>query len=53
MPGENLGPADGAWIGYLRALQRWGSKFPGFGKEVEGTIEKDGVYHVYCLKAKP
>jgi arginine decarboxylase len=53
MPGENIGPADGAWISYLRVLQRWAEAFPGFAKEVEGTIEKDGVYHVYCLKAKP
>ena len=49
MPGENIGPADGAWISYLRVLQRWAELFPGFAKEVEGTIEKDGVYHVYCL----
>jgi len=53
MPGENIGPADGAWISYLRVLQHWAEAFPGFAKEVEGTIEKDGVYHVYCLKAKP
>ena len=24
--------------------------FPGFAKEVEGTEEHDGTYHVYCLK---
>lgn len=50
MPGENIGPADGAWISYLRVLQHWAEAFPGFAKEVEGTIEKDGVYQVYCLK---
>ena len=50
LPGENLGPADGPWLTYLRLLQEWGHRFPGFGKEVEGTEEKDGVYHVYCLK---
>jgi arginine decarboxylase len=50
MPGENLGPADGPWLTYLRALQEYGHLFPGFAKEVEGTEERDGVYHVYCLK---
>jgi arginine decarboxylase len=50
MPGENIGPADGAWLTFIRVLQEWGETFPGFAKEVEGAIEKDGVYHVYCLK---
>jgi arginine decarboxylase len=51
MPGENIGPADGAWISYLRVLLEWGRAFPGFSKEVEGTVERDGTYHVYCLKS--
>jgi arginine decarboxylase len=50
MPGENFGPANGAWISYLKALQEWGETFPGFAKEVEGTVEKDGTYYIYCLK---
>jgi len=50
MPGENVGPADGPWLTYLRAVQKWGEKFPGFAKEVEGTEEHDGVYHIYCVK---
>ena len=50
MPGENIGPADGPWISFLRALLEWGRAFPGFAKEVEGTIEKDETYWVYCLK---
>jgi arginine decarboxylase len=51
MPGENVGTADGPWLTYLRILQEWGRRFPGFAKEVEGTEEKHGVYHVYCLKS--
>ena len=43
-------PADGPWLTYLRTLQEWGHLFPGFAKEVEGTEEHDGVFHVYCLK---
>jgi arginine decarboxylase len=50
MPGESIGPANGAWISYLKALQHWGESFPGFAKEVEGTVEKDGTYWIYCLK---
>ena len=50
MPGESLGPNDGPWITYLRTLQEWGHMFPGFAKEVEGTEEIDGVFHVLCVK---
>jgi arginine decarboxylase len=50
MPGENIGPADGPWLTYLRTLQEYGHQFPGFAKEVEGTEERDGVYHIYCMK---
>ncbi|HVS22247.1 MAG TPA: Orn/Lys/Arg decarboxylase N-terminal domain-containing protein [Gammaproteobacteria bacterium] len=50
MPGESVGAADGPWLTYLRALQEYGHLFPGFAKEVEGTEERDGVYHIYCVK---
>jgi arginine decarboxylase len=50
MPGESIGPANDGWISYLKALQHWGESFPGFAKEVEGTVEKDGTYYIYCLK---
>jgi arginine decarboxylase len=50
MPGENIGGASDPWLSYLRVLQEYGHRFPGFAKEVEGTEEKDGVYHVYCVK---
>src|SRR4029450_12226012 len=49
LAGENIGAADGPWISYMKALQAWGHKFPGFAKEVEGTEERDGTYYVYCL----
>ena len=50
MPGESVGTADGPWLTYLRTLQEYGHLFPGFAKEVEGTEERDGVYHIYCVK---
>ena len=49
MPGENIGAADGPWITYLKALQEFGHRFPGFAKEVEGAEEHDGTYQIYCL----
>jgi len=50
MPGENIGKADGPWLTYLRTLQEYGHRFPGFAKEVEGTEERDGTYYIYCVK---
>jgi arginine decarboxylase len=50
MPGENIGPADGPWLTYLRTLQEYGHLFPGFAKEVEGAEEHHGAYHIYCVK---
>lgn len=50
MPGENLGPLDGPWLGYIQALRDWGNRFPGFEKEVSGAEHKDGDYHFWCLK---
>ncbi|MGD0879047.1 MAG: Orn/Lys/Arg decarboxylase N-terminal domain-containing protein [Anaerolineales bacterium] len=50
MPGENIGGNDSPYLGYLRALQAWDRRFPGFGHETHGVENKDGTYHVYCLK---
>jgi len=49
MPGESIGETDGPWLTYLRTLQEYGHRFPGFAKEVEGTEERNGVYHIYCV----
>jgi arginine decarboxylase len=37
MPGENAGPADGVYLSYLRALQAWDRRFPGFEHENHGV----------------
>jgi len=50
MPGENAGAADGPLIGYLKALQHFDSKFPGFGHDTHGVENIDGQYHVYVIK---
>ena len=50
MPGESTGAADGPYLGYLRALSEWDSRFPGFGHDTHGVENRDGVYYVQCLK---
>ena len=50
MPGENVGGEDSPYISYLRALQAWDRRFPGFSHETHGVENKDGTYFVYCLK---
>jgi arginine decarboxylase len=50
MPGENFGPVNGPWLSYIRALQEWGRTFPGFEREVEGTVIVDGSYQAWALK---
>lgn len=50
MPGESAGPADGVYLGYLRSLQAWDRRFPGFEHESHGVQNIDGTYFVYCLK---
>jgi arginine decarboxylase len=49
MPGESVGETDGPWLTYLRTLQEYGHRFPGFAKEVEGAEERNGGYHIYCV----
>ncbi len=50
MPGENVGPKNGPWLGYLRTLQDWAQAFPGFEKELEGSQMRNGEYHIWCLR---
>jgi arginine/lysine/ornithine decarboxylase/CheY-like chemotaxis protein len=50
MPGETAGPADGPYIGYLKALQNWDLAFPGFGHDTHGVEVEDGEYYVQCVK---
>lgn len=50
MPGENAGPTDGPFIGYLKALQKFDRRFPGFEHDSHGVENKNGTYYVYCIK---
>ncbi|MFZ1006208.1 MAG: Orn/Lys/Arg decarboxylase N-terminal domain-containing protein [Candidatus Sulfotelmatobacter sp.] len=51
MPGESAGTQDGPYLSYLRALQSWDERFPGFGHDTHGVENIDGTYYVYCVKA--
>ena len=48
MPGESAGAADGPYLSYLRALQSWDKRFPGFGTDIKAGIikEKDAMYQL-------
>jgi arginine/lysine/ornithine decarboxylase len=50
MPGESAGAANGPYLSYLRALQAWDARFPGFGHDTHGVEAKDGHYYMQCLK---
>jgi arginine/lysine/ornithine decarboxylase len=50
MPGEDLGPADGAYLGYLKALRDWDRRFAGFGHETHGVEVRGGEQFLYCVK---
>lgn len=49
MPGENAGPADGPLLGYLKALEGYDRRFPGFGHDTHGVEVVDGSYRVLCI----
>ncbi|MDU9377088.1 Biodegradative arginine decarboxylase [Methanocorpusculaceae archaeon Sp1] len=50
MPGENAGKADGPILMYLKTLQDFDRKFPGFAHDTHGVEAIDGTYYIYCLK---
>jgi arginine/lysine/ornithine decarboxylase len=50
MPGENTGPDNGPYLSYLRALQEWDARFPGFGHDTHGVENKDGKLYMQVLK---
>lgn len=50
MPGENAGEADGALLGYLKSLQAFDHKFPGFTHDTHGVEVTDGNYEILCIK---
>jgi lysine decarboxylase/arginine decarboxylase len=52
MPGESAGPIEGPHLSYLRALEEWDRRFPGFEHDTHGVDRGEGDYRVCCLKAR-
>ncbi len=50
MPGESTGRDDGPYLSYLRALQGWDARFPGFGHDTHGVENRDGKLYMQVLK---
>jgi len=50
MPGERTGCDQGSVLGYLRALESFDGRFPGFEHESHGVSVIDGVHTIYCIK---
>ena len=50
MPGERTGDRGGAILSYLRTLQEFDRRFPGFGHDTHGVEIIDGDYMIYCIK---
>nr|WP_294508536.1 Orn/Lys/Arg decarboxylase N-terminal domain-containing protein [uncultured Bilophila sp.] len=50
MPGEKVGPADGPVLGYLKALEAFDVRFPGFEHDTHGVENENGRYVISCLK---
>lgn len=44
MPGEQAGSRSGPFVSYLKALQDFDRKFPGFEHDIHGIDHVDGVY---------
>jgi arginine decarboxylase len=51
MPGEEVGPADGPILGYLKSLEAIDRLFPGFGHDTHGVENHEGTYQLQCLRA--
>jgi arginine/lysine/ornithine decarboxylase len=49
MPGELAGAADGAVIGYLKALESFDAAFPGFTHDIHGVEAEEGRYRILCV----
>jgi arginine decarboxylase len=52
MPGENTGRHDEPTLRYLRALEAFDHRFPGFPSEIHGVHRANdtGDYWITCLK---
>jgi arginine decarboxylase len=50
MPGENSGADTEPFLQYLKALQDYDRRFPGFEHDIHGIDHLDGVYHTHVVR---
>ena len=51
MEWEKRPELDGPLLGYLKALQAFDRKFPGFAHDTHGVeVDADGNYTIMCIK---
>jgi lysine decarboxylase/arginine decarboxylase len=49
-PGERTGERDGPLLTYLRVLQEFDSRFPGFEHDIHGIVNINGEYQMFCIR---
>ncbi len=49
VPGERVGSPDGPLLRYLRVLEAFDRKFPGFAAETHGVHHEGGKYWISCV----
>jgi arginine/lysine/ornithine decarboxylase len=49
-PGERTGTLGGPVLQYLKSLQDFDNRFPGFGHDIHGIENVNGEYMMYCVK---
>ncbi|MET9395278.1 Orn/Lys/Arg decarboxylase N-terminal domain-containing protein [Streptomyces sp. NPDC006624] len=49
MPGERVGAGDSDLMKYLKLLEAFDQRFPGFGNETHGVHHADGKYFIRCV----
>ncbi|MET9427434.1 hypothetical protein [Streptomyces sp. NPDC003036] len=50
MPGERAGRHDGPLLTYLRVLEAFDQRIPGFADETQGVHHAEGRYWPRCVK---
>lgn len=50
MPGESSGTDTGPFVQYLKALQDFDRRFPGFEHDIHGIDHIDGLYHTHVVR---
>ncbi|GAA1288898.1 Orn/Lys/Arg decarboxylase N-terminal domain-containing protein [Saccharothrix xinjiangensis] len=49
VPGERVGSPDGPLLRYLRVLEAFDQRFPGFASETHGVHHEGGEYWISCV----